>query len=78
MVRFLRPTFRHGLMVVLGGFAFALAGYLGGITVWSYNSSSPVGFVGVAAMFIGMLVMLVGVLLVVIALFKKMFGKQTG
>jgi hypothetical protein len=77
MLRFLRPTFRHGLMVVLGGFAFALAGCLGGIAVFSYNSSSPVGFVGIAAMFIGILVMLVGVLLLVIALLKKTFSKQT-
>ena len=64
-------------MVVLGGVAFALAGCLGGIAVFSYNSSSPVGFVGIAAMFIGILVMLVGVLLLVIALLKKMFSKQT-
>jgi hypothetical protein len=78
MFSFLRPTFRHGLMVVLGGLAFALAGCLGSITVFSYNSSSPVGFVGIGAMFIGLLVMLVGVVLLVIALFKKMFGKQTG
>ena len=65
-------------MVVLGGFAFALAGCLGGIALFSYDSSSYVGFVGVVAMFVGMLVMLVGVVLVVIALLKKMFGKPTG
>jgi len=77
MQNFFRPTFRHGLMVVLGGFAFALAGCLGGIALFSYDSTSSVGFVGVVAMFVGMLVMLVGVVLVVIALFKKMFGKPT-
>jgi hypothetical protein len=77
MFRFLRPTIRHGLMVVLGGFAFALAGCLGGIAIFSYNSSSPLGFIGVAALLIGLLVMLVGVVLLVIALFKKILGKTT-
>ena len=77
MHRFLRPTFRHGLMVVLGGFAFALAGCLGGIALFSYDSSGPAGFVGVVAMLVGILWMLVGVVLLVIALFKKMFGKPT-
>ena len=76
MRRFFRPTFRHGLLVVLGGFAFALAGCLGGITAFSYAPTSYVGFVGIAALFAGMLVMLVGVVLLVIALFKKLFGKQ--
>jgi len=76
MFRFLRPTFRHGLMVVLGGFAFALAGCLGGIALFSYDSQSYLGFIGIAALFIGMLVMLVGGLLLVIALFKKIFGKR--
>jgi hypothetical protein len=75
MFRWLSPTFRHALLVVLGGFAFALAGCLGGIAIFSYNSSSPLGFIGVAALFIGLLVMLVGVVLLVIALFKKIFGK---
>jgi hypothetical protein len=65
-------------MVVLGGFAFALAGCLGGIALFSYDSSSSVGFVGVVAMFIGMLVMFAGVVLLVIALFKKLFGKPIG
>jgi hypothetical protein len=73
----LRPTFRHGLMVVLGGAAFALAGCLGGITAFSYDNSSPLGWVGVAALLIGLLVILVGVLLLVIALARKIFGKQT-
>ena len=77
MFGMLRPTFRHGLLIVLGGFAFALAGCLGGITAFSYNNSSPLGWVGVAALLIGMLVMLVGVLLLVIAVFKKIFGKPT-
>jgi len=74
MFRFLRPTFRHGLLVVLGGFAFALAGCLGGITAFSYNSSSPLGWVGIAALLVGILVMLIGGLLVFIALLKKVFG----
>lgn len=78
MFRFLRPTFRHGLFIVLGGFAFALAGCLGGITAFSYNSSSPLGWVGVAALLIGLLVMIVGGLLLVIAMFKKIFSKRDG
>jgi hypothetical protein len=78
MMRFLRPTFRHGLLVVLGGLAFALAGCLGGITAFSYDSSSYLGFAGIAALFIGLLVMFVGAVLVAIAMFKKLFGRQTG
>jgi uncharacterized membrane protein len=78
MMRFLRPTFRNGLLVVLGGFAFALAGCLGGITAFSYDSSSYLGFVGIAALYIGLVVTLVGSVLVAIAIFKKLFGKQTG
>ena len=78
MMRFLRPTFRHGLFIVLGGLAFALAGCLGGITAFSYDSSSYLGFVGIAALFAGVLVTSVGVVLVAIAIFKKLFGGQTG
>jgi hypothetical protein len=78
MFRFLRPTFRHGLLIVLGGFAFALAGCLGGISAFSYDSSSPLGWVGVAALLVGLLVMLVGGLLLVIATFKKIFDKRDG
>jgi len=78
MFRFLRPTIRHALMVILGGFVFALAGCLGGIAIFSYNSSSPLGFVGVAALFVGMLVMMVGVVLLLIAILKKTFGKNGG
>jgi hypothetical protein len=75
MSGFLRPTFRHGLMVVLGGFAFALAGCLGGLALFSYDSQSPLGFVGIVAMFIGIVVMFIGVVLVLIASFKKMFSR---
>lgn len=78
MSGFLRPTFRHGLMVVLGGFGFALAGCLGGIALFSYDSRSPLGFVGIVAMFIGILVMFIGMVLVLIASFKKMFSRPTG
>jgi hypothetical protein len=77
MLGLLRPTFRHGLMIVLGGAAFALAGCLGGITAFSYNNSSPLGWVGVAALLIGLLVVLVGVLVLVIALARKILGRHT-
>jgi hypothetical protein len=50
----------------------------GGITAFSYDSSSYLGFVAIAALFVGLLVMLVGVVLVAIATFKKLFGRQTG
>jgi hypothetical protein len=73
--RFLSPTFRHALLVVLGGFAFALAGCLGSIAVFSYDSQSPYGFIGVAALIIGLLIMLVGGVLLVIAVFKKLLGR---
>ena len=75
MFRFLSPTFRHALLVVLGGFAFALAGCLGSIAVFSYDSQSPYGFIGVAALFIGILIMLVGGVLFVLAVFRKLLGK---
>ena len=75
MFRLLSPTFRHALLVVLGGFAFALAGCLGSIAVFSYDSQSPYGFIGVAALFIGLLIMLVGGVLLVIAVLKKLFRK---
>jgi len=78
MMRYLRPTFRHGLLVILGGLAFALVGCLGGITAFSYDSSSYLGFVGIAALYIGLVVTLVGSVLVAIAIFKKLFGRQTG
>jgi hypothetical protein len=77
-MRFLRPTLRHGLFVVLGGLAFAVVGCLGGITAFSYDSSSYLGFAGIAALYAGLLVMFVGVVLVAIAIFKKLFGRQTG
>ena len=64
--------------MILGGLAFSLAGCLGAITIFSYDSRSPLGFVGVAALLIGLLVMLVGGLLLVIALFKKIFAKRDG
>ena len=78
MSGFLRPTIRHALMVILGGFVFALAGCLGGIAIFSYNSSSPLGFIGIAALFIGMLVMFVGIVLLLIAILKKTFSKNDG
>lgn len=78
MLRFLRPTFRNAAIVVLGGFAFALAGCLGGIALFSYDSRSSLGFVGVVAMFIGMLGMLVGFILLLIAFFKKISGTSKG
>jgi len=80
MRRFLRPTFLHGLLILLGGIAFAFFGCLGAIS--GLTSSNPdqlqtigivVGGLGFVA---GCLAVLTGGILLVIAVFNAIFGKR--
>jgi hypothetical protein len=80
MLRFLRPTFLHGFLIVLGGLAFAVFGCLGAIAGLSSNSPSPgetaLAWIGGAGFVVGCLAVLVGGLLLVIAIFTALFGKR--
>jgi hypothetical protein len=80
MLRYLRPTFLHGGLILLGGIAFAFFGCLGAIAGFASNSASPaqlvMGWVGSAGFLAGCLAVLVGGLLLVIAVFNAMFGKR--
>ena len=46
MLRFLRPTFLHGLLILLGGIAFAFFGCLGAISGLTSNSPSSLQTTG--------------------------------
>ena len=80
MLRFLRPTFLHGVIILLGGIAFAVVGCLGAIAGFASNSASPgqlaLGWVGSAGFLAGCLAVLVGGVLLVIAIFNAIFGKR--
>jgi len=80
MFRFLRPTFPHSLLILLGGIAFAFFGCLGAIAGFASNNASPgqvaLGVVGAAGFLAGCLAVLVGGLLLVIAIFNAIFGKR--
>jgi hypothetical protein len=80
MRRFLRPTFLHGLLILIGGIAFAFFGCLGAIS--GLTSSNPdqlqtigivVGGLGFVA---GLIAVLIGGILLVIAIFNAIFGKR--
>ena len=80
MRRFLRPTFLHGVLILLGGIAFALFGCLGAISGLTSNNPSQletlgmiVGGLGFVA---GLVAVLTGGILLVIAIFTAMFGKR--
>lgn len=80
MRRFLQPTFLHGIVILLGGIAFAVFGCLGAIAGLASNSPSPgqtaLAGIGGTAFVIGCLAVLVGGLLLVIAIFNALFGKR--
>jgi hypothetical protein len=80
MLRFLRPTFLHALVILFGGIAFAVVGCLGAIAGFASNSSSQgqmaLGVVGSAGFLAGCLAVLVGGVLLVIAIFNALFGKR--
>jgi hypothetical protein len=80
MSRFLRPTFVHGIVILLGGIAFAFFGCLGAIAGFAANSPSQaqmaLGVLGSAGFLAGCLAVLVGGVLLVIAIFNAIFGKR--
>lgn len=80
MRRFLRPTFLHGTVILLGGIAFAVFGCLGAIAGFASNSPSQLqmalGVTGSAGFLAGCLAVLVGGLLLIIAIFNALFGKR--
>jgi hypothetical protein len=80
MFRFLRPTFGHGLLILLGGIAFAFFGCLGAISGLTSNSPSPIQTTGLVVggfgFVVGCLAVVVGGLLLVIAIFNAVFGKR--
>ena len=80
MRNLLRPTFVHGVLILLGGVAFAFFGCLGAISGLTSNNPSQlqaagilVGGLGFVA---GCLAVLTGFLLLVIAVFNTIFGKR--
>jgi hypothetical protein len=80
MRRFLRPTVGHGLLILLGGIAFAFFGCLGAISGLTSNNPSPAQttgiFVGGLGFIVGCVAVLTGGILLVIAIFKAIFGKR--
>jgi hypothetical protein len=80
MLRFLRPTFLHGLLILLGGIAFAFFGCLGAISGLTSNSPSPLQTTGLVVggfgFLIGCLAVVIGGILLVIAIFNTIFGKR--
>jgi len=80
MLRYLRPTFPHSLVILLGGIAFAVFGCLGAIAGFASNNPSPgqvaLGVVGAAGFLAGCLAVLIGGLLLVIAIFNAIFGTR--
>lgn len=80
MLRYLRPTFLHGLVILLGGIAFAVFGCLGAIAGFASNNPSQgqiaLGVVGSAGFLAGCIAVLTGGILLVIAIFNALFGKR--
>jgi hypothetical protein len=80
MRRFLRPTVLHGLLILLGGIAFAFFGCLGAISGLTSNSPSPLQTTGLVVgglgSLIGCLSVVTGGILLVIAVFSVIFGKR--
>lgn len=80
MLRFLRPTFIHGFLILIGGIAFAVFGCLGAISGMTSSNPSAVEttffWIGGAGFIVGLLAVLVGGLLLVIAVFTAVFGKR--
>jgi hypothetical protein len=80
MRRFLRPTFLHGLLILLGGIAFAFFGCLGAISGLTSNNPDQLQTIGIIVGGIGfvggLIVVLTGGILLVIAVFNAIFGKR--
>jgi hypothetical protein len=80
MRRFLRPTFLHGLLILIGGIAFAFFGCLGAISGLTSNNPDQLQtigiFVGGLGFIAGMIAALTGGILLVITIFNAVFGKR--
>ena len=80
MLRYLRPTFLHSVVILLGGIAFAVFGCLGAIAGFASNHPSPgqiaLGVVGSAGFLAGGLAVITGGILLVIAVFSALFSKR--
>lgn len=80
MLRYLRPTFLHSVVILLGGIAFAVFGCLGAIAGFASNNPSPgqiaLGVVGSAGFLAGGLAVITGGILLVIAVFSALFSKR--
>ena len=77
--RFLQPTFLHGIVMLLGGIAFAVFGCLGQMAGWTSSPSTAqtaLSLLGVAGVLAGCLAAVVGGLLLIIAIFNALFGKR--
>lgn len=80
MRRFLRPTFLHGLLILVGGIAFAFFGCLGAISGLTSNNPDQLQTIGIImggiGFVAGLLAVLTGGILLVIAIFNAIFGKR--
>ena len=80
MLRYLRPTFLHSVVILLGGIAFAVFGCLGAIAGFASNNPSQgqiaLGVVGSAGFLAGGLAVITGGILLVIAVFSALFSKR--
>jgi hypothetical protein len=80
MRRFLRPTFLHGLLILIGGIAFAFFGCLGAISGLTSNNPDQLQTVGIIVgglgIVAGLIAVLTGGILLVIAIFNTIFGKR--
>jgi hypothetical protein len=80
MRRFLRPTFLHGLLILIGGIAFAFFGCLGAISGLTSNNPDQLQTIGIIVgglgFVAGLIAVLIGGILLVIAIFNAIFGKR--
>ncbi|HEX7794025.1 MAG TPA: hypothetical protein VF456_06725 [Vicinamibacterales bacterium] len=80
MRRFLRPTFLHGLLILIGGIAFAFFGCLGAISGLTSNNPDQLQTIGIIVgglgFVAGLIAVLTGGILLVIAIFNAIFGKR--
>jgi hypothetical protein len=80
MRRFLRPTFLHGLLILIGGIAFAFFGCLGAISGLTSNNPDQLQTIGIIVgglgFVAGLIAGLIGGILLVIAIFNAIFGKR--
>ena len=77
----LRPTFKQGLTLGLGGATLAFFGCLGAIAGFSSSNSGgagALGIIGSIGFVAGLIAALIGGVLLVIATFKAIFKNRDG